>query len=158
LQKEIELRRAMESVAEARRDLPTGGVVPEDYVFDGIGPDGTAAKIKLSELFAPGKDSLLIYNFMFPRHPKDDRPRPTECATARLKRGEGPCPSCAGFLDQLDGAAHHVEQHVNFAIVAKAPLARILAFAKERGWRRLRLLSAAGNKFKRDYQAETPEG
>jgi predicted dithiol-disulfide oxidoreductase (DUF899 family) len=32
LEEEIELRRAMEAVAEARRRLPPGGVVPQDYV------------------------------------------------------------------------------------------------------------------------------
>jgi predicted dithiol-disulfide oxidoreductase (DUF899 family) len=35
---EIELRRAMEAVAEARRRLPPGGVVPQDYVFQAQGP------------------------------------------------------------------------------------------------------------------------
>jgi predicted dithiol-disulfide oxidoreductase (DUF899 family) len=33
LDQEIELRRAMERVAAARRELPPGGVVPEDYIF-----------------------------------------------------------------------------------------------------------------------------
>ena len=33
LEQEIELRRAMEAVAVARRELPRGGVAPEDYVF-----------------------------------------------------------------------------------------------------------------------------
>src|SRR5882724_4502125 len=66
LAKEIELRRAMEAVAVQRRALPQGGIVPEDYVFEGLGPDGKA-KIALSELFAPGKDSLIAYSFMFPR-------------------------------------------------------------------------------------------
>jgi predicted dithiol-disulfide oxidoreductase (DUF899 family) len=158
LEEEINLRRAMETVAVARRALPPGGLVPQDYVFDGLGPDGVPTKLKLSELFAMGKDSLVIYNFMFPRYPNDDRPGPTEGATARLKREDSPCPSCTAFLDQLDGAAKHVNQRTNFVIVAKTPLEHLIAFAKERGWRNLRLLSAAGNSFKRDYSAETPEG
>ena len=33
LEREIELRRAMEAAAAARRALPPGGAVPEDYVF-----------------------------------------------------------------------------------------------------------------------------
>ena len=37
LEQEIELRRAMEAVAAARRELPPGGVVPEDYVFEAAG-------------------------------------------------------------------------------------------------------------------------
>ncbi|HEV2897662.1 MAG TPA: DUF899 family protein [Pseudaminobacter sp.] len=159
LAKEIELRRAMEAVSVLRRELPPGGLIPEDYVFDCLGPDGIPAKLKLSELFAPGKDSLVVYNFMFPRYPKDDRPGPAEGATARLKLEEGPCPSCVAFLDALDGAAKHVEgAGFNFVVIAKAPLDRLTTFAKERGWRNLRLLSAAGNSFKRDYLAETPEG
>jgi predicted dithiol-disulfide oxidoreductase (DUF899 family) len=40
LEQEIELRRAMEAVAAARRGLPPGGVVPQDYVFQTQGPDG----------------------------------------------------------------------------------------------------------------------
>jgi predicted dithiol-disulfide oxidoreductase (DUF899 family) len=70
---------------------------------------------------------------------------------ARLTERERPCPGCTHFLDSLDGAAHHVDQRVNLVVVAKSPLPRILAFAKERGWRRLRLLSTAGNTYDRDY-------
>jgi predicted dithiol-disulfide oxidoreductase (DUF899 family) len=161
LEKEIELRRAMEAVAAARRDLPPGGLVPEDYVFDGIaGPDGAPAKVKLSELFAPGKDSLVIYNFMFPRHPEDDRPGPTEGPAARLKREESPCPSCTAFIDEMNATVPHAEAAgLNFAIVAKAPLDRLIAWGEDRGWRNVRLLSAAHTpNFKRDYHAETPEG
>ena len=76
LTKEIELRRETEAVAEARRELPPGGEVPEDYVFQGEGADGKPMGVRLSELFAPGRDSLAIYSFMFPRDPKDDRPGP----------------------------------------------------------------------------------
>ena len=64
LQQEIELRRATEAVALARRQLPPGGVAPQDYVFHGAGADGAPAGVKLSELFAPGKESLVIYSFM----------------------------------------------------------------------------------------------
>jgi predicted dithiol-disulfide oxidoreductase (DUF899 family) len=158
LDQEIELRRATERVAEVRRALPPGGVVPEDYVFQGAGADGAPTDVRLSELFAPGKDSLVIYNFMFPRYAGDERPGPTEGRTARLPLAEGPCPSCTALLDQLDGAVEHVSQHLNFVVVAKAPLPRVLDFARERGWRRLRLLSAADNSFKRDYHGETPDG
>ena len=112
----------------------------------------------LSELFVPGKDALAIYSFMFPRDPGDERPGPASGQTALLKLSEGPCPSCVALLDQLDGAAEHASQHINLAVVAKAPLARILTFAEERGWRRLRLLSSAGNSYNRDYLAETAEG
>jgi len=158
LEQEIELRRAMEAVAAARRELPPGGAVPEDYVFQGWGKDGAPTEASLSELFAPGQDSLAIYSFMFPRDPGDDRPGPAAGETALLNLQETPCPSCVALLDQLDGAVEHASQHINLAVVAKSPLRRILTFAEERGWRRLRLLSSADNTYNRDYLGETAEG
>ena len=158
LEQEVRLRQEMEAVAEARRGLPPGGAVPEDYVFRGLGADGAPTDVRMSELFAPGRDSLAIYSMMFPRDRRDDRPGPDGGQTARLPLGEGPCPSCTALLDQLDGTAEHVAPLMNFAVVAKTPLERVAAFAEERGWRRLRLLSSAGNTYNPDYLAETPEG
>jgi predicted dithiol-disulfide oxidoreductase (DUF899 family) len=114
--------------------------------------------VRLSELFEPGKDSLAIYSFMFPRDPGDDRPGPSSGRTASLPLIEGPCPSCVALLDQLDGAAEHAAPLVNFAVVAKTQLPNVLTFAEERGWRRLRLLSSAANSYNRDYLAETADG
>jgi predicted dithiol-disulfide oxidoreductase (DUF899 family) len=158
LEREIELRRAMEDVAAARRELPPGGVVKEDYVFHGAGADGEPTDVRLSELFAPGKDSLAIYSFMFPRDPGDQTPGPHDGETALLPLADGPCPSCTALLDQLDGAVGHASQHVNIVVVAKAPLPRVLVFVRERGWRRLRVLSSAGNTYNADYFAETSAG
>ena len=154
LAQEIELRRATEAVAVARRALPSGGVVPEDYVFEGPG----AAEVKLSDLFGPGKDSLIVYSFMFPRDPGDTRPGPATGESSLLPLAEGPCPSCVAFLDQLDGVAEHAAQLVDFVVVAKAPLQRVLTFAAERGWSGLRLLSSARNTYNRDYHGEEADG
>ena len=142
LDRETELRRATEAVAAARRELPPGGAVAEDYLFQGAGLEGEAVNVRLSELFAAGKDSLAIYNFMFPRSPDEDLP----------------CPSCTQFLDSLDGVAEHFAQRANLAVVAKAPLPRILAHTRNRGWRHLRLLSSAANTYNHDYFGETPDG
>jgi predicted dithiol-disulfide oxidoreductase (DUF899 family) len=142
LEQEIELRRAMEAVAEARRALPPGGAVPEDYELGCA--DGP---VRLSELFG-SSDSLVVYHMMFPRDPGDDRPGALD----------GPCPSCVSLLDQLDGAAEHFGQRGALVVVAKAPIGQVLAFASERGWQRLRLVSAAGGSFNRDYHAETEDG
>jgi predicted dithiol-disulfide oxidoreductase (DUF899 family) len=159
LEREIELRRLTEAVAAERRELPPGGEVPEDYLFQGAGPDGEPMDVRLSELFAPGKGSLAIYSFMFPRDPEDDRPAPVrEKETAKLPLAEGPCPSCVSLLDQLDGMVEHASQIMNFAVAAKSPLDRLQTWKRERGWRRLRLLSSAGNSYNPDYLAETPEG
>jgi predicted dithiol-disulfide oxidoreductase (DUF899 family) len=152
LEREVELRRAMEEVAEARRELPPGGMVPEDYEFQG--PEGA---LRLSELFAPGRDSLVVYSMMFPRHPGDDRPGPESGALAELPLAQGPCPSCVALLDQLEGAAEHAAEHINLVAVARAPIEQVRALAEERGWRRLRVLSSAGTTFNRDYGAEADD-
>jgi predicted dithiol-disulfide oxidoreductase (DUF899 family) len=127
-------------------------------VFQGVGADGAPTDVRLSELFAADKNSLVIYSFMFPRDPEDDRPGPAGGETSRLKIDEGPCPSCVALLDQLDAAAEHVLPLINLAVVAKAPLPRVITFAEERGWSRLRLVSSAANTYNRDYLAETPRG
>jgi predicted dithiol-disulfide oxidoreductase (DUF899 family) len=158
LDREIELRRTMEAVAAARRELPPGGRVPEDYVFQAAAADGEPIDVRLAELFAPGKDSLVIYNFMFPRDPDDDSPGPTLGKTAHLPLAEGPCPSCTALLDQLDGAADHAAQHIGLVVVAKTPLPRLVTFATERGWRHLRVLSSANNTYNRDYHGERADG
>jgi predicted dithiol-disulfide oxidoreductase (DUF899 family) len=155
LEAEIELRRAIERVAAQRRALPPGGAVADDYRFEeAVGGGG---EVSFSELFAPGKDTLVIYSFMFPRWSGDTRPGPARGETARLPLAETPCPSCSSILDSLDGAAPHLAQRLNLAVVAKSDPERIRTFARERGWRHLRLLSSRNNTYNRDYHAETPE-
>ncbi len=158
LEEEVGLRRQMEAVAAARRALPPGGLVAVDYVFAGTDANGKVVPVKLSELFAPQVDSLAIYNMMFPRDPQDRRAGAAEGETARLPLAEAPCPSCTALLDQLDGAVDHVAPRLGLVVVAKAPLERVLTFANERGWRRLRLLSSANNTYNRDYGGETAAG
>ncbi len=46
----------------------------------------------------------------------------------------------------------------NLAVVAKAPIKQVAAFAREKGWKHIRLLSAAGNSFRRDYGGDGPDG
>jgi predicted dithiol-disulfide oxidoreductase (DUF899 family) len=75
-----------------------------------------------------------------------------------LPAADWPCASCTAFIDQLDGAAEHASQHINLVVAAKSPIERILEFARQRGWRRIRLVSSAGNTYNRDYLAETVSG
>jgi predicted dithiol-disulfide oxidoreductase (DUF899 family) len=156
LEAEIELRRALERVAEQRRALPLGGVVPEDYRFEEASE--RTGEASFSELFEPGKDTLVIYNFMFPRYSGDTRPGPAEGETAKLPLAETPCASCTSILDSLDGAAQHLARRINLAVVAKSDPERIRTFARERGWRFLRLLSSQNNTYNRDYLGETEAG
>src|SRR6266404_4698809 len=66
---EVELRKKLEEVAALRRTLPLGGELLEDYTFEegsaGVNDTAPIRKIRLSELFAPGKDTLVLYSFMF---------------------------------------------------------------------------------------------
>jgi predicted dithiol-disulfide oxidoreductase (DUF899 family) len=152
LESEIELRRASERVAAQRRALPLGGEVPQDYVFERASDGG---EVRFSELFEGGKDTLLIYSFMFPRYPGDTRPGPGG-ETGELALAETPCASCTSILDSLDGAAPHLAQAINLAVIAKSEPQRIRTFARERGWHNLHLLSSRQNSYNRDYHAESP--
>jgi predicted dithiol-disulfide oxidoreductase (DUF899 family) len=155
LDAEAGLRRAIEQVAAQRRALPPGGVVPDDYRFEEASDGG---EVRFSELFEPDKDTLVVYSFMFPRYSGDTRPGPAEGETARLPVSETPCASCTSILDSLDGAALQLGRLLNLVVVAKSDPDRIRNFARERGWRHLRLLSSRSNAYNRDYHAETPEG
>jgi predicted dithiol-disulfide oxidoreductase (DUF899 family) len=67
-------------------------------------------------------------------------------------------PDVHGLLDGANGVAHHLAQHLDFAVAAAADLQTLRAYARERGWDKLRLLSAANNSFKYDLGSEDREG
>ena len=146
LQSEIDLRRQIEAVAAQRRKLPLGGIVPRDYTFEEWDGGKNAPKpVRLSELFEDGKDTLFLYSHMFIP------------GKAGLPLEQG-CPSCTSIIDAIDGAARHVSQPINFAVVARVSIAQFRAHAQARGWSHARLLSSAKNTYNRDYHAETPDG
>ena len=156
LEAEGELRASIERVAARRRALPPGGHVPDDYLFEDSAEGG--GEVRFSQLFAPGRDTLVIYGFMFPRYSGDTRPAVGGGEMARLPLAETPCPSCTSILDGLDGAARWLDEDLNLAVVAKSAPERIRTFAGERGWRHLRLLSSRNNTYNRDYNAESADG
>ena len=146
LDAEVDLRRQIEAVAAQRRKLPLGGLVPTDYEFEEWdAASNKARKVRLSELFEGGKDTLFVYSHMFIP------------GKAGLPLEEG-CPSCTSIIDGVDGSAQHITQQVNFVVVAKVPIEQFRAHAQARGWRHARLLSSANNTYNRDYRAESPEG
>jgi predicted dithiol-disulfide oxidoreductase (DUF899 family) len=158
LEREVALRREMEAVAVQLRALPPGGQVPEDYSFDCIGADNAPSTMRMSELFRGG-DTLMLYHYMFPRHAADKRPGPTRGSMADVPLAEAPCPSCTALIDMWEGTMPHFEGlGGNLVVVAKAPIERVTAFARDRGWKRIRLLSAANSSFKRDYHGEDANG
>ena len=134
LAEEIELRRHIERVAGQRRAMPLGGVV-SDYAFR----DENDARRELADLFGP-HDTLVTYTWMFgPRRAR-------------------PCPMCTAFLDALDQPSRNITQRVGFAVLGRSPVARQLAFARERGWRNLQFFQTVGDDFARDYRALGPDG
>jgi predicted dithiol-disulfide oxidoreductase (DUF899 family) len=144
LRAEIELRRRVEAVAAQRRALPVGGEVTTDYAFQDWNPaTGLPRTVHLSELFAPDKDTLFLYSFMF-------KPGPNGPLTE-------PCQLCTSIIDGIDGAVPHIAQQIGFAAVTKAPIERFHAHAHARGWRNVRLLSSAGTTYNADYHAETSD-
>jgi predicted dithiol-disulfide oxidoreductase (DUF899 family) len=144
LMAEVELRRRTEEVAALRRQLPPGGLLAQDYEFEEGGADlddtQTVRRVRFSELFTRANGSLAVYSFMYGQ----------QMAAA--------CPLCTSILDSLNGAAPHAAQRIDLVVVAKSPLARIRAFARERGWRNLRLLSSANNSYNMDYHGEDSKG
>ena len=137
---EVALRKQIETVAVQRRKLPLGGKVPEDYVFerssDGSA-DGESESARMSELFEGDKNTLLVYSYMFGPEMKES------------------CNACTSILDALDGAAPHVMQRVNFAVVAKSPLKRILRFTNARGWHNYRSFHQPGIRTTGTIRART---
>lgn len=130
------LRAQIEAVAAERRALPPGGAIPEDYLFERIGADGMPETVPISALFGE-HDTLILYSFMY--GPDQDTP----------------CPGCTHLLDGLDGAARHIRQRASLWVVAKSPIARLVALAAARGWNHLQLASTAGNSYDADYFGDT---
>lgn len=142
---EIELKNHIEQVAAMRRQLPLGRVL-DDYVFH-EGPADLSRNapsdfrdVKLSQLFEPGKNELVVYHMMYG------------------PGWEEACPMCTMWCTGLDAIAPYISERVNFAIVAKEGIAKIREWAKKRGWRHARLLSSSASTFNRDLGAEEPDG
>ena len=136
---EMDLRQRLEDVATKRRDLPPGGALKEDYVFVEESAGGET-ETHFSKLFATGKDSLVVYRFMYGPD------------------AEAACPMCTPLLDTWNGAMPHLGDRINIAVVAKSPISHIREWAAGRGWEKLRLLSSAGTTYNGDYGAETSDG
>lgn len=137
---EEELLQQTHRVAELRRKLPLGGPVPEDYAFTALGSDGGERTVRMSELLPDGVDTLIVYSYMF--SPQMERP----------------CPMCSSVIDGLDSAATTISSRATLAVAAEASVEQLHAFARERGWSRIQLLSAAGTSYNRDYRGLDAEG
>ena len=109
LAKEKDATRARDALAAERRRLPRVQI-EKDYTFDG--PDGQAT---LPDLFE-GRTQLLLYHFMF---------GPNQSTG---------CDGCSMFVDQIGHLAHLHARDTSFALVSRAPLAKIAAYRERMGW------------------------
>ena len=134
LAEEIELRRHIEHVAALRRALPLGGE-PPPYRFR----DEQGRTVGLADLFGR-HDTLITYFWMY--GPQRERP----------------CPMCTSFLGSIDQPARDLTQRVALAVLGRSPVARQLAFARERGWEHRRFYETVGDDFARDYRGLAPDG
>lgn len=133
LKNEKALTRMRDMLARERRALPWVRV-EKDYVFDA--PEG---KVALSDLF--GKNSqLIVHHFMW-RHDLDSG-----------------CPSCSLEADHAEGAIVHLENHdVSYVRVSRAPVEKLVAYAKRLGWK-AHWVSSWNSDFNFDYHVSfTPE-
>ena len=147
LEAEIALKEKCDEVAALRRELPPGPRQVGDFVFHESLADlaeedpGEIKEVQLADLFAPGTTNLIVFHYMY-------------------GEGEdaGPCPICSMRADGFNGIQRHLRQKANFVLVAKADIGRIRAWARERGWTNLRLLSSGGTSFNRDIGVEREDG
>ncbi len=137
-QAEIALRDQRERVAELRRKLPLDTVI-QDHVFAEL-CDGAQVEVRLSDLFEAPNKPLVLMHFMFG------------------KKQDKLCPMCTAWADGYDGVVHHLRQHVNFAVLVAGDVGAFEGYARSRGWRGLRLLSAADSTLKAELGFETADG
>src|SRR5213082_1330510 len=107
--KEKELTRRHDALAAERRRLPIVRI-DKSYVFDG--PGGKASLLDLFER----RRQLCLYHFMFGPNQEEG------------------CQGCSMFIDQVAHPAHLHARDTSFAIVSRAPIAKIEAYRKRMGW------------------------
>ena len=133
LAKEKEFSKLRDELARRRRELPWVKV-EKQYLFDG--PEG---QVSLAGLFG-ARSQLAVYHFMFDPDSKQG------------------CPHCSFWADHYDGMPVHLAQRdVSFAVISRAPLAKIEEFKQRMGWR-FRWVSSNRTDFNFDFGVSfTPE-
>jgi predicted dithiol-disulfide oxidoreductase (DUF899 family) len=132
LEQEKELTRQLDRVNAARRRLPMVKV-EKTYTFEG--PNG---QVTLLDLFE-GRRQLIVYHFMF---------------DPAWERG---CPGCTGFIDALGDLSMLAQRETSFAVISRAPLAKLEAFKKAKSWNRP-WYSSFGSDFNRDFHVTVDKG
>jgi predicted dithiol-disulfide oxidoreductase (DUF899 family) len=122
---EKEMTQALDALAAERRRLP---MVKIEKLYRFEGADGA---VSLLDLFQQRRQ-LLLYHFMF--GPSQDVG----------------CNGCSMFVDQVGHLAHLNARDTSFALVARAPIAKIEAFRQKMGWS-IPWVSSFGTDFSHDF-------
>ncbi|MFN8536213.1 MAG: DUF899 family protein [Thermomicrobiales bacterium] len=117
--------KARDALNASRRRLPMVKL-EKDYRF--VGPDG---EVKFADLFE-GRRQLVIYHFMF--DPRWD---------------EG-CGTCTGYINGLTGFESLYKRDATFALVSRAPYAKLAAWKERQGWS-IPWYSSFGSDFNYDF-------
>jgi predicted dithiol-disulfide oxidoreductase (DUF899 family) len=135
---EVALRDQRERVAELRRKLPRDTPFGDSALCEIR--DGALASVRLSELFEDGDKPLILMHFMFG------------------KKQTSPCPMCTAWTDGYDGIQSHLAQFANFAVFIAGDPGAFGEYARSRGWRNVRIVSAGDSDIKRRLGFEDADG
>jgi predicted dithiol-disulfide oxidoreductase (DUF899 family) len=128
---EKELTRQYDRVNAERRRLPMVRI-EKDYVFD-----GASGKRRLKDLFEDSRQ-LVIYHFMFD------------------PSWENGCPGCTGYANALGDLGMLHKCDTTFAMVSRAPLAKLEAYKAKKGWN-VPWYSSFGSEFNYDFHVTNDE-
>ena len=131
LSEEKELTKHLDRVNADRRRLPMVKI-EKTYTFEG--PSGKKSLLDLFE----GKRQLVVYHFMF---------------DPAWEKG---CPGCTGYVEALGDLSMLGKRDTNFVLISRAPLAKLEAFKKLKGWDRP-WYSSFGSDFNYDFHVTLDE-
>jgi predicted dithiol-disulfide oxidoreductase (DUF899 family) len=131
---EVALRDQRERVAELRRTLPRDTPIDDAVLLEVR--DGVRQPVRLSELFTGPDRPLILMHFMFGGSVQH------------------PCPMCTSWADGYDGIVPHLLRRADFAIFVAGDPGAFGEYARSRGWRNARIVSAGESNLKRDLGFE----
>jgi predicted dithiol-disulfide oxidoreductase (DUF899 family) len=131
LVEEKEATKHRDRVNAERRRLP---MVRIDKEYSFAGPNGPRSLIDLFD----GRRQLIVYHFMF--DPEWDKG----------------CSGCTGYVDALGDLSMLSERDTSMVLISRAPLAKLEAYKKERGWS-LPWLSSYESDFNYDFHVTLDE-
>ncbi|MEH6633576.1 MAG: thioredoxin family protein [Halopseudomonas aestusnigri] len=127
LEQEKQFTRARDRLSEYRRDLPWVQL-EKDYIFD-----SEKGEQSLLGLFGDNSQ-LIVYHFMFDPD------------------WEAGCVSCSFWADNFNGTDQHLNaRDISMAVVARAPMSKLLPFKKRLGWT-FNFVSSGSNTFNQDFE------